>query len=84
MFLYGFLYFNTECSNNCLFCQYRKANTKALRYRKTSEMIHTITGLMEESGVHLIDLTMGELADGTEEAKAEYSRLWNFVREIRT
>lgn len=83
VFLYGFLYFNTECSNNCLFCQYRKANTKAVRYRKSAEMIHTITGLMQDSGVHLIDLTMGEFADGTEEARAEYSRLSSFIREIR-
>ena len=83
VFLYGFLYFNTECSNNCLFCQYRKANIKAVRYCKSAEMIHTITGLMEDSGVHLIDLTMGELADGTEEARAEYDRLCSFIREIR-
>ncbi len=83
VFLYGFLYFNTECSNNCLFCQYRKANSKAVRYRKSTEMITTIAQQMQESGVHLIDLTMGELADGTEEARGEYSRLGNFIRAIR-
>ncbi len=83
VFLYGFLYFNTECSNNCLFCQYRKANTRAIRYRKSTETIDTIVHKMQESGVHLIDLTMGELADGSEEAKAEYSRLADFIRAIR-
>ena len=83
VFLYGFLYFNTQCSNNCLFCQYRKANTNAVRYRKSAEMINTIIGKMLESGVHLIDLTMGELADGTEDARTEYKRLGNFIREIR-
>lgn len=83
VFLYGFLYFNTDCSNNCLFCQYRKANNNAVRYRKSAEAMSTITGLMKESGVHLIDLTMGELADGTEDAKSEYARLCRFVSEIR-
>ncbi len=83
VFLYGFLYFNTECNNNCLFCQYRKANTKAIRYSKSAEMINTIVRKMEESGVHLIDLTMGEFADGTDAAQAEYSRLCSFIEEIR-
>lgn len=83
VFLYGFLYFNTQCSNNCLFCQYRKANARAIRYRKSTEMIGNIARAMEESGVHLIDLTMGELADGTEAARVEYQRLVDFIRALR-
>ncbi|MBM9615901.1 methylornithine synthase PylB [Desulfobulbus rhabdoformis] len=83
VFLYGFLYFNTACSNNCLFCQYRKSNSKATRYSKSTEMIDTIVRKMEASGVHLIDLTMGEFADGTKEAESEYGRLSSFIQKIR-
>ncbi len=83
IFLYGFLYFNTECGNNCLFCQYRKSNTKAVRYRKSVVAIKTIIQQMRDSGVHLLDLTMGELTDGTEEARLEYKRLAEVVRGIR-
>ena len=83
VFLYGFLYFNTDCSNNCLFCQYRKANAKAVRYAKSDAVMSSIAHKMEESGVHLIDLTMGEFADGSPEAEAEYGRLCSFVKEIR-
>ena len=27
VFLYGFLYFNTDCCNDCTFCKYRTSNT---------------------------------------------------------
>lgn len=83
VFLYGFLYFNTECSNNCLFCQYRKANTMAQRYTKSTEEIQEVIELLADSGVHLVDLTMGELAAGTTKAEEEYARLCSFMRMAR-
>jgi methylornithine synthase len=60
VFLYGFLYFSTYCRNNCRFCQYRKPNTKLGRYRKTLPQIIKAAKEMARTGVHLIDLTMGE------------------------
>lgn len=60
VFLYGFVYFSTYCRNNCAFCYYRRTNKIPHRYRKEiSEIIET-AGDLAQSGVHLIDLTMGE------------------------
>lgn len=60
IFLYGFLYFSTWCRNDCAFCYYRKSNLEIKRYRKTSQEILEAALRLAESGVHLIDLTMGE------------------------
>lgn len=60
IFLYGFVYFSTWCRNDCIFCLYRKSNPLAPRYRKDPEEILEIAVRLAESGVHLIDLTMGE------------------------
>lgn len=60
VFLYGFLYFSTYCKNDCCFCQYRKTNTALTRYRKSPTDIISAARKMAKSGVHLIDLTMGE------------------------
>ncbi len=60
IFLYGFLYFSTYCRNHCRFCQYRKSNKIISRYRKSKAHILTAAGEMADTGVHLIDLTMGE------------------------
>ncbi|MEG0830066.1 MAG: methylornithine synthase PylB [Anaerovoracaceae bacterium] len=59
MFLYGFVYFTTWCRNDCAFCYYRKSNDIE-RYRKTSEEVLALSKGLADSGVHLIDLTMGE------------------------
>lgn len=59
IFLYGFIYFSTWCRNDCNFCYYRKSNTID-RYRKDPGEIIEIAVRLYESGVHLIDLTMGE------------------------
>ena len=59
IFLYGFVYFSTFCRNNCNFCYFRKEN-KIGRYRKNNAEILAICEKLAESGVHLIDLTMGE------------------------
>ena len=60
VFLYGFVYLSSYCRNNCLFCFYRTSNTDSLRYRKSHDQIVEAARILAESGVHLIDLTMGE------------------------
>jgi len=59
IFLYGFVYFSTYCRNDCNFCYYRKSNN-ITRYRKTPEEVIAIAVELANSGVNLIDLTMGE------------------------
>lgn len=60
VFLYGFVYFSTFCRNRCTFCFYRKGNEGSPRYRKTAEQVVAIARGLAASGVHLVDLTMGE------------------------
>lgn len=60
IFLYGFVYFSTWCTNDCNFCFYRKSNTISPRYRKTKKEILDAAVSLAESGVNLIDLTSGE------------------------
>lgn len=59
IFLYGFVYFTTFCKNNCNFCYYRHDND-IHRYRKSQEEILNTALELAQSGVHLLDLTMGE------------------------
>ncbi|HCY85966.1 MAG TPA: methylornithine synthase PylB [Desulfobacteraceae bacterium] len=82
IFLYGFLYFSTFCRNNCRFCQYRRANTGLPRYRKTPEEIIDAAERMAGSGVHLIDLTMGEDPAWHENGEAGFKRLAELVEEV--
>jgi methylornithine synthase len=60
VFLYGFLYTSTYCRNNCNFCFYRASNRFSRRYRKDEAEILEAALQLTQSGVHLIDLTMGE------------------------
>jgi methylornithine synthase len=60
VFLYGFLYLSTYCRNDCRFCYYRRSNSTAMRYRRSRTEIIAAAREMARSGVHLIDLTMGE------------------------
>lgn len=60
IFLYGFLYFSTYCRNHCSFCLYRANNPHGDRYRKDPAEILDDARRLAESGVHLVDLTMGE------------------------
>jgi len=60
VFLYGFVYFSTYCKNDCSFCNYRVSGKGAKRYRKSADEIAEIAVILKETGVHLIDLTMGE------------------------
>jgi methylornithine synthase len=60
IFLYGFLYISTYCRNSCTFCSFRRENTNIRRYRKQPDDIVEAARLLSKTGVHLIDLTMGE------------------------
>jgi len=60
IFLYGFLYTSTYCRNDCSFCFFRRSNPDSTRYRKAGPDILSAAMSLAESGVHLIDLTMGE------------------------
>lgn len=60
VFLYGFVYFSIYCRNNCNFCYFRRENSHPPRYRKSPEEIVETAVQLGNSGVHLIDLTMGE------------------------
>lgn len=81
IFLYGFIYFSTYCRNMCNFCFYRKPNMKPPRYRKSLSGILESIAELEKSGVHLIDLTMGE--DPLIYEKKEYIHLLTICREIK-
>lgn len=59
IFAYGFVYFTTYCRNNCNFCYYRRSN-QIERYRKSEEEVLAVAKALIDSGVNLIDLTMGE------------------------
>ena len=60
VFLYGFVYFSTWCRNDCTFCLYRRGQRESPRYRKSLDEVVAISVGLAASGVHLIDLTMGE------------------------
>jgi len=60
LFMYGFIYLSTYCRNHCTFCFYRNTNTQSPRYRKNLEEVVAIACGLADSGVHLIDLTLGE------------------------
>lgn len=80
VFLYGFVYFSTYCRNHCAFCFYRQGNRESPRYRKSpAEVVEVARGLAE-SGVHLVDLTMGE--DPRLHDAGDYTSLVDLVREV--
>jgi methylornithine synthase len=60
LFMYGFIYLSTYCRNHCAFCFYRKTNKQSPRYRKNLAEVAQIACGLADSGVHLIDLTLGE------------------------
>lgn len=59
VFLYGFVYFSTFCKNNCTFCNYRRSQDME-RYRKSVDEVVALSENLRDSGVNLVDLTMGE------------------------
>ncbi len=82
VFLYGFLYISTYCRNNCNFCFYRAQNTLSprFRYRKAETEIIEAAIQLARSGVHLIDLTMGEDPSG----EHGFHSLIRLVQAIKT
>ena len=60
VFLYGFIYISTYCRNHCNFCYYRSGNALPMRYRSKASDILEAAQRLADSGVHLIDLTLGE------------------------
>lgn len=79
IFAYGFVYFTTFCRNNCNFCYYRKSNDIE-RYRKTVEEILATSKALIDSGVNLIDLTMGE---DPEYHKEEFDTVVDIIKTIK-
>jgi methylornithine synthase len=82
IFLYGFIYMSTFCKNDCFFCYYRKSNTIGRRYRKTGREILSTAEKMAETGVHLIDLTMGEDPLLSKNGDIPGHRLCNIVKTV--
>jgi methylornithine synthase len=82
VFLYGFVYFSTYCRNDCTFCLYRRSNHEGPRYRKSADEVVAISVGLAESGVHLIDLTMGE--DPRYREGREYDAFLALVAAVRT
>lgn len=81
IFTYGFVYFSTYCRNDCRFCYYRRSNPHSPRYRKEPEEILEITRALADSGVHLLDLTMGE--DPYYYQRQGFSSLLELVRAVK-
>lgn len=79
VFLYGFVYFSTWCRNDCEFCYYRSSNDIA-RYRKEPDEILDIAVKLADSGVHLIDLTMGEDISYHQE---HFESVFNMIQQIK-
>jgi methylornithine synthase len=82
IFLYGFLYISTYCRNNCNFCFYRTANNRSLRYRKEESEVVEAAAALARSGVHLIDLTMGEDPELFNDREHGFDALIRLVRNI--
>jgi methylornithine synthase len=84
VFLYGFIYLSTYCRNNCNFCYYRHSNTQSVRYRREpSDMIGAARQLAD-SGVHLIDLTLGEDPRYFEDNQPGVHQLPQLIKEVKT
>lgn len=81
IFVYGFVYFSTYCRNNCIFCFYRRSNTKCPRYRKDIGETLEVAKKLGQSGVHLIDLTMGE--DPLIHEGKNFDILYKFVKLLK-
>ncbi len=83
IFLYGFVYNSTHCRNNCRFCYYRKDNTQSPRYSKSRTEILDISCKLAESGVHLIDLTMGESVSLHKNNVEQVQKLGSIISDIK-
>jgi methylornithine synthase len=83
VFLYGFLYISTFCRNNCNFCYYRSTNIHPLRYRRGLSEIVAAACQLADSGVHLIDLTLGEDPDYFFDDRQGFNGLIQTVQAVR-
>jgi len=83
VFLYGFLYFSTYCRNSCKFCLYRKNNSAAIRYRKSTAQIIDSSQHLSESGIHLIDLTTGEDPEIFQAGDQGFELLLDTIRSVK-
>jgi len=83
VFLYGFVYSSTYCGNSCDFCLYRKNNPAAIRYRKSPAQIIESSQRLAESGVHLIDLTMGEDPEIFQAGDRGFEFLLQTIRSVK-
>lgn len=83
IFLYGFIYTSTYCRNNCNFCYFRRSNTESNRYRKDDTEIILAAEKLAQSGVHLIDLTMGEDPVLFNNSGAGFSSLTDLTASVR-
>ncbi len=83
IFLYGFVYFSTFCRNNCNFCLYRRGNHSLERYRKNEEEILKTAVSLAESGVHLLDLTMGEDPEFLLDRPQGLGRLLEMIKKVK-
>ncbi len=84
IFLYGFVYTSTFCRNDCRFCFFRRSNTVSLRYRKTPEQIVEASSRLADSGVHLIDLTMGEDPKNFIDGRHGFDDLVSMVGKVKS
>ncbi|RLB41460.1 MAG: methylornithine synthase PylB [Deltaproteobacteria bacterium] len=84
IFLYGFVYISTFCRNNCKFCFFRRSNTFSLRYRKKPAEIIEASCRLADSGVHLIDLTMGEDPKFFFHGRSAFDELTSLVSSVRS
>ncbi len=80
VFLYGFVYFSTYCRNECAFCFYRADNAESPRYRKSLDEVVAICHDLADSGVVLLDLTMGE--DPRVHDQPGYASLFELVSAV--
>ena len=83
IFMYGFIYASTYCRNDCNFCLFRRSNSQTKRYRKSKQEIVAAALRLADSGVHLIDLTMGEDAAIFNGGGAGFEQLVDLVRSLQ-
>ncbi len=83
VFLYGFMYISTYCRNNCQFCFYRISNSEAIRYRKSMDQILESCQRLADSGVHLIDLSMGEDPEIFHRGQEGFDSLLHTIKAIK-
>jgi methylornithine synthase len=83
IFMYGFIYTSTYCRNDCSFCFFRRSNSESQRYRKAKHEIIATASRLADSGVHLIDLTMGEDPALFNGSGAGFNRLVDLIKSVK-